>query len=83
MAFCSLGVLLFPKIPEYSTIFGTFVKLFETALGGWDLSVYFTDYTGRSSSTIIYYDGSGNEKIKLGTPASYFDPPKLAPEYEY
>lgn len=59
------------------------MKLFETALGGWDLSVYFIDYSGHSTSTIIYYDGSGNEKIKLGTMPSKFAHPKPTPYYEY
>ena len=83
IAYTALGVLLFPKIPEYSGLFNTLVKLFESALGGWDLSVYYTDYSGTVTSTIIYYDGSGNEKIKLGTPTSIFTPPKPTPYFEY
>jgi hypothetical protein len=82
IAYTALGVLLFPKIPEYAGLFNTFVKLFESALGGWDLSVYYTDYRNLPT-TIIYYDGSENEKIKLGTPTSAFTPSKPLPYYEY
>jgi hypothetical protein len=75
IAYTALGVLLFPKIPEYSGLFNTLVKLFESALGGWDLSVYYTDYSGTVTS--------GNEKIKLGTPISIFTPPEPTPYFEY
>jgi len=51
-AFSAFAVLLFTKIPDYSTFFGTTVVLFESSMGSWSLALYKKSYSIEKSDDL-------------------------------
>ena len=52
--FTCVGILLFGQVPEYESFQDTFIMLYETAIGDWDLKMYEQLATGKYVGVLFH-----------------------------